>query len=106
MSACAECDLPQIWGGMDWHPHSAEQHDRMRRRLARHMLRLLAERVAAQAGHQVTIRFTVLLAWAECSCGWRGLNWPDSSYARGDGHDHLADLGWVLAAHALLTATL
>lgn len=104
MSTCTECDMPQIWAGMDWHPHSAEQHAGTRRRLNRAVLRVLAERAAAESGHRVTIRFAQTTAWAECSCGWRGLNWPDSSYARGDGHDHLADCGRMVVDLALLQA--
>lgn len=66
------------------------------------LLRRLRERAAVLAGHRVTIRFTATLAWAECSCAWRGLNWPDSLYAREEAHEHLVYLGALVLAHAEL----
>jgi hypothetical protein len=96
--------MPQIWGGMDWHPHTEEQHAGTRRRLVRHATRLLAERAAVLAGHHITIRFTATTAWAECSCTWTSLNWPYSEYARSDGHEHLAELGCLIVGYELLIA--
>lgn len=104
MSACPECDMPQIWGGMDWHPHTDDYHHRWRIRWTEQLLRKLRERAAVLAGHRVTIRFTATTAWAECSCTWTGLNWPYSEYARNDGHGHLADLGSLIVRYELLIA--
>lgn len=87
--ACPECDQPQVWAGMSWHPHSDQQHTAMRRRLTIYMARLLRERSAVRAGHRITIRFTQTCVWFECSCGAAGNQRIDSAYARGEGHDHL-----------------
>ena len=92
MSHCPDCDLPTIWGGMSWHRHTDRQHAATRQRLTRYAARLLRERAAVLAGHRVTIRFTTDHAWFECAWGTAGRLWPDSAYARGEGHDHLATI--------------
>lgn len=101
---CAECGDTLLWGGTGWVPHTPERHVLRRARLVRSFLRQLQARAAGIDSHTVVIRFTSDMAWAECSCGWRDIPWPDSAYARRDGHDHLGDIGGLLVRQALLRA--
>jgi hypothetical protein len=93
---CLECGRPLLWAGMSWHPHTVEQHAGERRRLLLALRLGLWMRAAVLVGHRVTVRFTAGEAWAECVCSWRGLSWPDSAYARGDGREHLLGIGELI----------
>ena len=101
---CRECGRTLPWAGMSWHPHSDEQHAGDRRRLLLALRLGLWQRAAALAGHRVALRFTATETWAECACSWRGLSWPYSEYARGNGREHLAALGELIVIHERMRA--
>jgi hypothetical protein len=74
-------------------PHTDNYHVYVRRRVMAMLKIALISKVGAKDGHKVTIRFTQDWAWAECFCGWSGMNWAESSLARHQGFVHLFDEG-------------
>lgn len=96
MSECPDCGEGLMWAGLGgWVPHTDREHAATRRRLVRYAARLMRERAAVLAGHQVGIWFTQDAAWFVCSCGATGParhNTPyasGSAHARSDAHTHL-----------------
>jgi hypothetical protein len=87
------CDMPRLWGGMAWFPHTDEDHRRFRSGLLWSFRERLLMRVGTLAGHVITLRFTASVAFFECSCGINGPLWPSSAYARHDGENHLYRIG-------------
>lgn len=87
---CEICDRQLVWGGTSGTlPHTEEFHAQERRRWLYGAKLALIGKVAVLSGHTVTIRFTEVLSWTECSCGWKSYLWPDSGRASSQGHTHL-----------------
>jgi len=95
---CPECDgtlaVDAYITGVVTRWHSDEYHATRRRQLLRAARHVLLARFATALGHRITIRFTAVDAWFECTCG-ASSGWPrlSSGAAVAEGRMHLVATG-------------
>lgn len=97
MTDCPHCDRPvttdaYITGVVVRH-HTDQFHAMYREGLLLTAHRTLLERLGVLDGHRITIRFTSLHAWYECTCGTTGDQWYASVYADKEARRHLRHHG-------------